>query len=235
MVVVFANQKGGVGKSAVCLNLGFMLGGLIVDIDPQSTITRATVGEVGKSMVEVLQGESIEGVIVDLREGVRLAPAAVGLANMELLLVSRIGRESVLKKALKGHTKVWVDTPPSLGLLSVNALVAADKVVIPVQPQYTDLLGLKLFLDTLETIRKELNPRLDYRILITFFDGRLNHHKSAFKALGKLPRFDTVISRSVRMAESLGQGIPMVEFAPGHKVTQEFIDLSKEVEKWLKK
>jgi chromosome partitioning protein len=234
MVTVFANQKGGVGKSTCCMNLAFMLGGLIVDLDPQGTITNTLVGESSPNMFDVLEGGgSITNMQKEIKNNIWLAPSGRYLSTAEISLAQRSGSQKVLREALAGIEKnVWIDTPPSQGVLLMNALVAARFVIVPVQPEYVGMLGLKSFLDTIDYVKNELNPNLEYKILVTFYNDRLNHHNEAYDALGKLPRFNTAISRTIRLAESMGKGIPLIEHDLFNKVSRQFLDLSYEVKRW---
>ena len=234
MITVFANYKGGVGKSTCCLNLAFMLGGLIVDLDPQGTITHTLCGETSPNMFDVLEGGgSIQNVQKEIRSNVWLAPSARHLTSTEISLIQRKNSQKLLRKALTDiERNVWIDTPPSQGILLMNALVAARFVIIPVQPEYVGILGLKAFLDTINYIKNEMNTNLEYKILVTFYDERLNHHKEAYDALGKLPRFKTAISRTIRLAESMGKGIPLIDHDLFNKVSRQFLDLSYEVQRW---
>ncbi len=252
--IAVANHKGGVGKTATTHALGTVLAEdfnwrvLLVDIDPQSSLTGASGigGVAGKSLAEVLggaaQGSLILGKIIkDLEDRLYLVPADLALATAELGLVSRMGRENVLKKALDtvetDYDVVIIDCPPSLGLLTLNGLTAADVVLIPTQPQVVDLRGLRLFLDTLDQIRVELNPKLETMgILLTFYDHRLIHHRDARGAMERsgLPLMRTQIGRSVRVAEAAANGETVVTYAPRNPQATAYRELSEEVDKWLR-
>jgi len=168
-----------------------------------------------------------------------LHPADIALAGVELGLTSRLGRENVLKKALANVTDydlVIIDCPPSLGLLTVGALVAADGVMVPTQPQSADLRGLALFLDTVEQIKEELNPDLELLgVLVTFYDTRLNHHKAALEAMQSagLPVIDVIVGRSVRVAEAAGLSQSVVTFEPWNPQAENYRQLAEVVGKWL--
>jgi chromosome partitioning protein len=179
-------------------------------------------------------------VIVELGPGLDLAPADIALAGVELELVSRLGRETVLKKALAGVSTRYdlaiVDCAPSLGLLTVAALVAADAVLIPTLPSGLDLRGLALFLRSLEAIR-ELNPALEILgILVTQFDSRLVVHRQAVEAMRSagLPLLDVMIGRSVRVAQAAGEGKTIGELAPGNPQAAAYKQLSEAVYQWLR-
>lgn len=248
-----ANQKGGVGKSATAHALGTVLASeydrrvLLVDIDPQSSLTEAcSVGETaGRSLAEVLGGATpgvlpMQDVLVELNPNLYLAPADLALAATELGLGSRMGRENVLKKALRPLDPYFditvVDCPPSLSLLTVNALTAADAVLIPTQPQVVDLRGLRLFLDTLDSIRQELNPELEtLGILPTFYDRRLIHHREAVEAMERagLPVMSVMIGRSVRVAEAAASGETVVTYEPKNPQAQAYRELAEVINQWL--
>lgn len=249
--ISIANQKGGVGKTATAHALGVVLAGqgqrvLLVDVDPQSSLTQAcgVNDAAGRSLADVLGGStrgtlSMSDVIVNLEDGLDLAPADIALAGVELGLTSRLGRENVLKKALANVTDYdlcIIDCPPSLGLLTVGALVAADGVMVPTQPQSADLRGLALFLGTLEQIKEELNPDLELLgVLVTFYDRRLNHHKAALEAMqgAELPVIDVIVGRSVRVAEAAGLSQSVVTFEPRNPQAENYRQLAEVVKQWL--
>jgi len=213
-----SNQKGGVGKSTSTWVLGAALAErsrsvLLVDLDPQASLSIACgVSAEDRSIAEVIGGTrpgklALREIVVKLGDGLYLAPSDIALSSSELGLVERMGRENVLKKVLNG-TKfdyILIDCPPSLGILTVNALVAADRVLIPAQPEYLALRGIALFYETLRKVKDALNP--DVRvlgILVTFYDSRLNHAKDVIEAMEKhnLPVLPIRVRRSVRFAES---------------------------------
>ncbi len=251
--LAIANAKGGVGKSASCHNLGTILARdgmrvLLVDMDPQSSLSQACgVDDVaGRSLAEVLGGATpgtvpMANIIQDLGSGLSIAPADISMAASELGLTSRLGRENVLRKALASMANRFdvclIDCPPSLGLLTVGALVAADAVLVPTLPQVVDLRGLRLFLNTIDSIKVELNPDLEFLgVLVTFYDSRLNHHKAAVKALqdAGIPLVDVMIGRSVRVAEAAGAGQSVVDFSPRNPQSENYKQLSEEIKRWLK-
>ena len=219
----------------------------MVDIDPQSSLTEASgVGDAeGVSLAEVLGGATpgktkLKDIIVEVSENLFLAPADLALAATELGLASRMGRENVLKKALATVESRFdvavIDCPPSLSLLTVNALTAADAVLIPTQPQAVDLRGLSLFLETLQNIRQELNPELEtLGILPTFFDRRLTHHRDAIEAMerAELPVMQVKIGRSVRVAEAAASGETVVTFDPKNPQAQAYRELAEAINQWL--
>ncbi len=252
--IAIANHKGGVGKTATAHVLGTVLASstgrrvLLVDMDPQSSLTGAcgVADAAGSSMAEVLGGAlggmiPLRRAIRTLGEGLALAPADLSLASAELGLVSRMGRENVLRRALgelDGEYDVAViDCPPSLGLLTINSLSAAKAVLIPTQAQIVDLRGLRLFLETLEQVRQEINPDLEtLGILLTFFDRRLTHHRDALEMLLRAgqPVLDVQIGRSIKVAEAATIGETVVTYDPENPQTQAYQELGKVVDGWLR-
>lgn len=255
--IAISNHKGGVGKTATCYALGVSLAQLgyrvlLVDIDPQSSLTTgAGASADGESIAEVLGGatpgpRSLPDILVDIAdlEGatLHLAPADIALSTNELGLVQRIGRESLLRNALLGVSDLYdvclIDTPPSLGILTVNALRASEGVIVPTQAQISDLRGLKLFLDTVDSIKAQINPRLEIvGILITFYNDRLIHHRDAIEYLEsqELPLFETKIGRSIRVAESPAMGESIITYDPSNPQTGRYRALADEVSQWLRR
>lgn len=249
--IAIANHKGGTGKTATAHNLGAVLAEfgrrvLLIDTDPQGSLTQAVrPGDYsGASLAEVIGGANpgslqLPEVVKQVNGGLDLIPSDLELSACELGLVTRLGRENVLKRALLKVAGLYdvclIDCPPSLGLLTVAALVAADAVMIPTQPQAVDLRGLSLFLRTLANIQ-ELNPTLEnLGILITFYDGRLNHHKAALEAIqdAGLPLLRAKVGRSVKVAEAAAAGLPVTEYEPSNPQTANYQELGKEVNQWL--
>jgi chromosome partitioning protein len=252
-ILAIANQKGGVGKTATTYTLATALVQehshrvLMVDTDPQASLTGASGVSAGDhSLADVIGGASpgrasLSEILEEVRPDLWLAPADISLSRSELGLVSRMGRENVLRKALREVSERFdvaiIDCPPSLSLLTVGALVAADGVLIPTQAQAVDLRGLKLFFDTFEQVKEELNPNLEVvGVAVTFYDDRLNHHRAAVAAMEKaeLPLMQTRIGRSVRVAEAASEGETVLTYAPDNKRGKEYLGLAQEVEEWLK-
>lgn len=240
-IITIANHKGGCGKTATTHALGVILAMaghsvLMVDADPQSSLTAAcNINAAGRSLAEVLTGElTAKKTIQRLGDHLDLLPADIALANTELALMTRMNRENQMKRVLAGldYDYCLIDCPPSLSILTINALTAAHGVLIPTQPQVADLRGLALFMQSLDKIKAELNPALQLLgIVMTFYDGRLNHHQeagAAMKAAG-LPVLQTVIGRSVRVAEAMGNGESIVTFEPGNKQAEAYQELVKEL------
>jgi chromosome partitioning protein len=243
-VLAFANQKGGVAKTTSTLNLAVALSEeghrvLVVDMDPQGNLTMSqgfNPDQITRSMFDVLVHRlPIDQVIHDAE--VDLAVSSIDLAGAELALSSMIGRERALEKALapiKGrYDWILVDTPPSLGLLTINALVAADEVIVPVQCEYLSLRGLVQLENTLSMIRENLNPNVAIQgILPTMFDGRTLHSREAIEILqenfGDLV-FKTRIKKTVRYAEAPVKGSSVLKYDPSGNAASAYRELAKEV------
>jgi chromosome partitioning protein len=243
-VIAFANQKGGVAKTTSTLNLAVALREkglrvLVVDLDPQGNLTMSqglNPDAIERSMFDVLVHRLPITEVIHERE-VDLAVSSIDLAGAELALSSQIGRERALEKGL-AHVKgdydyVLVDTPPSLGLLTINALVAASGVIVPVQCEYLSLRGLVQLENTLSMIRENLNPEVEIvGILPTMFDGRTLHSKEAVEILrenfGRLV-FDTRIRKTVRYAEAPVKGSSVLKYDPKGPAADAYRELAKEV------
>jgi len=243
-VISFANQKGGVAKTTTTLNLGVALAEqglkvLLVDLDPQGNLTMSqglNPDTIERSMFDVLVHRlPIEEVIH--HPEVDLAVSSIDLAGAELALSSMIGRERALEKALapvkENYDYVLVDTPPSLGLLTINALVASNGVIVPVQCEYLSLRGLVQLENTLSMIRENLNPDVGIvGILPTMYDKRTLHSREAVEILqenfGDLV-FNTKIRKTVRYAEAPVKGTSVLKYDPSGKAAQAYRELAKEV------
>ena len=243
-VIAFANQKGGVAKTTSTLNLAVALAEqgsrvLTVDLDPQGNLTMSqglNPDTIERSMYDVLVHRlPIEQVI---HHGeIDLAVSSIDLAGAELALSAMIGRERALERAIAPHRAeydyVLIDTPPSLGLLTINALVASDGVIVPVQCEYLSLRGLVQLENTLSMIRENLNPHVAIQgILPTMFDGRTLHAREAVEILqenfGDLV-FKTRIRKTVRYAEAPVKGLSVLKYEPQGSAAQAYRDLAKEV------
>jgi chromosome partitioning protein len=243
-VIAFANQKGGVAKTTSTLNLAVALAEegyrvLVVDMDPQGNLTMSqgfNPDQIERSMFDVLVHRlPIDQVIHEAE--VDLAVSSIDLAGAELALSSMIGRERALEKALapikERYDFILVDTPPSLGLLTINALVAANGVIVPVQCEYLSLRGLVQLENTLTMIRENLNPEVGIQgILPTMYDGRTLHAREAVEILqenfGELV-FNTRIKKTVRYAEAPVKGSSVLKYDPSGNAAEAYRELAKEV------
>jgi chromosome partitioning protein len=243
-VISFANQKGGVAKTTTTLNLGVALAEqnlrvLLCDLDPQGNLTMSqglNPDTIERSMFDVLVHRlPIQEVVHHIE--VDIAVSSIDLAGAELALSSMIGRERALEKAIApvrdSYDYVLIDTPPSLGLLTINALVASNGVIVPVQCEYLSLRGLVQLENTLSMIRENLNPEVGIEgILPTMYDSRTLHSREAVEILqenfGDLV-FDTKIKKTVRYAEAPVKGTSVLKYDPSGSAAQAYRDLAKEV------
>ena len=243
-VIALANQKGGVAKTTTTLNLGVALAErgkrvLAVDLDPQSNLTMSQgidPEDLDRTMFDVLVHKTPLEEVIQHRE-IDVAASSIDLAGAELALSSMIGRERALQKAilpLRGsYDFVLVDTPPSLGLLTINALTAADGVIVPVQCEYLALRGLIQLENTLTMIRDNLNPDVRIKgILPTMFDGRTLHAREAIEILqenfGDLV-FETRIRKTIRYAEAPVKGTSILKYDSKGSAARAYRDLAGEV------
>jgi chromosome partitioning protein len=243
-VIAFANQKGGVAKTTTTLNLAVAfaergLNVLTVDLDPQGNLTMSqglNPDLIERSMFDVLVHRLPITEIITTRE-IDLAVSSIDLAGAELALSSMIGRERALEKALmpvrESYDYIMIDTPPSLGLLTINAFVAADGVIVPVQCEYLSLRGLVQLENTLSMVRDNLNPRVEIEgILPTMFDARTLHSREAIDILqenfGELV-FSTRIRKTIRYAEAPVKGLSVLKYDPNGEAASLYRDLAKEV------
>lgn len=246
-ILAIINQKGGVGKSTTAVNLSAALGAmgkevLLVDLDPQGNATsgygidkRALDG----CVYNVLLGETpVEEVILScVAEGVDVLPSTISLAGAEVELVNEMARENRLKSALGSlrgrYDYILIDCPPSLGLLTINALVAADKLLVPIQCEFYALEGVTKLLDSMKRVKSILNPSLDiFGIVLTMYDSRTNLANQVVNEVRSFfgdEVFETLIPRTVKLSEAPSYGQSILEYAPDNKGALAYNDLAKEV------
>ena len=253
-VIAIANQKGGVGKTSTAVNLGAGLvrqgyDVLLIDLDSQANLTMAlgyqnpddmdyTISNVLHKAVKEEDIDPTEGILTTA-EGIDLMPANVQLSGLEISLINEYGREVVLKQYIDevrlNYDYILIDCAPSLSVLTVNALVAADSVLIPTQPQYFSMAGIQMFFDTFSKIRKKMNPSLSIEgVLVTMMDNRPNFTKELVmqlrNAYGEVFRvFETEIPTSIRISESNARGKSIFEFDRKGKVAAAYEKLTQEV------
>ena len=253
-VLAVVNQKGGTGKTTTCENLGIGLAQsgkrvLLVDVDPQGSLT-ISLGYPNPDELEMTLTELMAKIMQDLpvipedgilhhQEMVDLIPANIALAGLEVSLVNAMSRETVLKQLLSQfrdrYDYILLDCSPSLGMLTVNALAAADDVLIPVQAQYLSAKGLEQLLQTINRVRSKINPKLHtLGILLTMVDSRTNYAKEISSLIrdaygSQIRVFDTDIPRSVRAAETSAEGKSIFLHDPKGKVADAYRILTREV------
>lgn len=246
--IAVANLKGGVGKTTVTRNIAPHLARrrrvLCVDADPQGALSRAfgvVLADDAPTLADVLTGAApIAAAIVETPEGLAVVPADRGLAEAELTIAGKMGRETTLRRALGAVADrfdlVLIDAPPALSLLSVNVLAAVGAVLIPTRPNTQDLHALREFLATVVDARAALNERLEVLgIVPNEYDARLTLHTDAMAAMREahLPVLGVTIGRSVRVAEAMGAAQSIATYDAGNPRADEFKQLAKEVDRWL--
>ena len=253
-IIALSNQKGGVGKTTTCANLGIGLAMegkkvLVVDADPQSSLSISlgypqpdqlpvTITNLMKKVIldkPITEGEGI----LHQKEGVDLLPASIELAGLEASMVNVMSRETILRQVLneigKPYDFILLDCMPSLGMLTINALAAADSVLIPVQAHYLPAKGLEQLLQTISKVRRQINPDLRIEgVLLTMVDSRTNYARDISNLIretygGKLKVFATDIPLSVRAAEISAEGKSIYTHDPNGKVAAAYKELTKEV------
>ena len=254
VVLAVSNQKGGTGKTTTCENLGIGLAQegkkvLLVDTDPQASLTVA-LGYPRPDDLSFTLSDAMEKIMTEQPiapgegllhhpEGVDLMPANIMLSGLEVSLVNAMNREKILKQYLdtvrREYDFILLDCMPSLGMLTVNALAAADRVLIPVQAQYLSAKGLEQLLQTINKVRRQINPKLKIEgILLTMVDSRTNYAKEISALIreaygSNIKVFSTDIPRSVRAAEISAEGRSIFEHDPKGKVAEAYHVLTKEV------
>lgn len=245
--IAIFNQKGGVGKTTTNINLATCLAlkgkkVLILDIDPQGNTTSGIgIRKKGleKTTYEVLIDEKMkveEAILPTIVKNLDIIPASVQLAGAEIELVKLEGREKRLKRALDSirdrYDYIFIDCPPSLGLLTINSLTAVDSVLIPIQCEFYALEGVSQLVSTIDLVRKSLNPKLEIQgVILSMFDGRTNlsiQVVNEVKKYFKSKVYSTVIPRNIRLAEAPSFGLPITEYDPKSKGALAYLEFAEE-------
>ncbi|MBQ3225879.1 MAG: ParA family protein [Clostridia bacterium] len=246
-VIIVANQKGGVGKTTTTVNLSACLSDakkkvLVIDMDPQGNTTSGLgidSGEVESTIYEVLIGgeKIMDAIIPTDYKNLDICPSGVNLAGAEVEMVGISGREKLLQSAIDSirdkYDFMIIDCPPSLGLITLNAFVAADSVLVPIQCEYYALEGLSQLTKTIKNIKKSLNEKIQFEgILLTMFDARTNLSIQVAEEVKKFfpdKMFKSVIPRNVRLSEAPSFGQPIIVYDRHSKGAESYISLAKEV------
>lgn len=253
MIISFANQKGGVGKTTSTLNIGVALAQLgkkvcMIDLDPQANLTSGLGYGVPNYEGEKLEGGSVYDILANEEEAnsvifktridkLDLIPSSIALAGAEIELVNMVSRETLLREALNEikhrYDYILIDCPPSLGLLTINALTASQKVIIPVQTEYFALEGLGQLLNTIKLVKSKLNTNLKVGgVAMTMFDSRTNLSKQVTEEVQKVfgdKVFTTLIPRNIRLSEAPSHGQSIFEYDKSSKGAEAYLKLAKEV------
>jgi chromosome partitioning protein len=246
--VAVVNQKGGVGKTTSTINLGAALAEqgsrvLLVDFDPQGALSVGlglNPNEIEVSVYDLLLDRTVgltDVVAASKVPGLDLVPSNIDLSAAEVVLVSEVAREQLLKRCLEPaqstYDYILIDCPPSLGLLTVNALTAAGSVIIPLECEYFALRGMALLMDTVGKVQERLNPQLQVLgIVATMLEARTIHGREVLSRVGEAfgdKLFKTVIHKTIKFSEGSVAGVPILSYAPASNGAQEYRDLAREV------
>lgn len=246
-IIAFANQKGGVGKTTTCVNVAAYIAAmgkrvLLIDLDPQGNATSGVGIEKTsstKTIYNVIDGDAIIDEVIVSTEvpGLDFVPATIDLAGAEIDLVQMPNRENVIKNRLSRikdrYDYIFVDCPPSLGLLTVNALTSCNSIVIPIQCEFYALEGLTQLMNTIKLVKKHLNPSLDIEgVVLTMKDSRSNlisQVSEEIKAFFGKKVFETSIPRNIRLAEAPSHGTPIGMYDASSKGAKAYLDLAEEI------
>jgi chromosome partitioning protein len=247
-IVAVVNQKGGVGKTTSTINLGAALAEqgsrvLLVDFDPQGALSVGlglNPNEIEVSVYDLLLDKTVglsDVVAASKVPGLDLVPSNIDLSAAEVVLVTEVAREQLLKRCLEPAQQIYdyilIDCPPSLGLLTVNALTAANSVIIPLECEYFALRGMALLMDTVAKVQERLNPQLEVLgIVATMLEARTIHGREVLSRVGEAfgdKLFKTVIHKTIKFSEGSVAGVPILAYAPSSNGAQEYRDLGREV------
>ncbi len=245
--IAIFNQKGGVGKTTTNINLAACLAKmnkkiLVLDIDPQGNTTSGLGVDkrhLALSTYDLLTDDNVDinkAIISTTTKNLDIVPSNVGLAGAEVELVNLSGREVRLKKVLMGvkdkYDYIFIDCPPSLGLLTINSLAAVDSVLVPIQCEFYALEGVSQLMNTISIVKKNINPKLEIQgVILSMFDGRTNLSIQVVEEVKKYFKekvYTTVIPRNVRLAEAPSYGIPITEYDPKSKGAEAYKDFAEE-------
>lgn len=246
VTIAIANQKGGVGKTTTAINLSACVSEigkrvLLIDVDPQSNSTSG-LGvdreQIVKSSYDVLvNGDPAKNAVLPtMMDTLHILPADINLVGAEIEMVGMMAREHMLKKALASiqdsYDYIFMDCPPSLGLITLNALTAANKVLVPIQCEYYALEGLSQLMNTIKLVRQNLNPALEVQgVVLTMFDGRTNLAIQVVEEVKKYFKnkvYNTVIPRNVRLGEAPSYGLPIIRYDEKCLGSATYMDLARE-------